>query len=293
MGSAAEPGPDGCPRPRLIQPPRRPGGRRRAPFLKACNRDDCPRCGPLRRGDFLRVVGEALKLADVSVLCTITAPGDDVLPRGDDGRCHRGPLEAWNSTEHDRWHLLHEATQRLVWENLGHRARTVTWVRELQQRGALHRHLVMDLGTPKLRQAARLYLYLLRRLGPEYGFGYLDVGGRPWNPLRDGVPVLQARDLARRAGYLAKYMAKGRAELVQEGAQGMRAYVHRDRTMATNVTRGSLQRRRLLWKLGERAGGAIPEAILLAAIRQNYGPVAGYPRDAGLPPPAPPPCGSG
>lgn len=243
----------------------------------------------------------------VSRLVTVTGPGRDVLP-WDLGRCVHPPgvpcsgtrgcrvdpdaAAFWNEDENERWHLLNDRIQRTIVENTGGRALIIVWVREEQRRGILHRHLVFDLSTPQRRLAARIWCYEYAKIARFYGYGTLDVGlkgfeARSWKPESQPVPELprNGNERGRVVSYLAKYMSKGLASLRQLGARGTGYYVHREMTMRTNYTRGSLKRRRLAYVL---SGPDLPYVVAAIAVAQNFGPVAGFPRNFGLAGPAPP-----
>ena len=137
---------------------------------------------------------------------TLTAPGADVLP-WDTSICGHGPGECsgkngcvcerytvarWNETAPQRWSWFVTEMRRILKRDVQFAG---SW--ETQGRGALHRHfLLWAAGVSERRMRAAVRLCAAR-----WGFGrQLDV---------QAIHGLDAREVAIKAGYIAKYATKG------------------------------------------------------------------------------------
>lgn len=86
--------------------------------------------------------------------------------------------------------------------------RTVAWVKQLQERGALHVHAAMLCRSADERERVRVYVALYRRLHVRYGLGYVDD---PFHPRKGGRDAVFER--AGVAGnYLGNYLGGGQLE---------------------------------------------------------------------------------
>lgn len=158
-----------------------------------CQRWDCPSCGPLKRGDQQRVLLRNLIAAECNVwLLTVTAPGDDVLPRDDAGICEWSALADWCESRPDRWRHLRKA---LSGRPSLRPSPILATVWQAQRRGAPHAHLVVE-GTDR----GYLFALVLDSLAERYGFGHVDLAGAPgWRHKRPKpwAPYLAAKYLSR------------------------------------------------------------------------------------------------
>lgn len=153
-------------------------------------RAGCVVCGPKLLGDRRRVFSVNLSMLDDPVLLvTVTAPGDDVLPRGSDGRCEWGALHDWSRTIPKRWKALRDQATRAI-TNKGGKVPIYAYRWDLQKRGAPHIHLIVRSSTTARQFAERLGFYAER-----HGFGFVDTR------LKD-VPAWRA------GTYLTRYLVK-------------------------------------------------------------------------------------
>lgn len=173
-----------------------------------CGKRSCAICAVRRRKDWRWVFQQNLaSLGDSRILmCTVTAPGSDVLPfdsrlckvKGNhvcSGKigCRVNPLvvEDWRCDMERRWSKFTDAarirTKRAVGGS-GNLMLAGAW--ELQARGVPHVHIVVPDGT-----RGRFFVDSLKVLAPGYGFGFVDSLLEPRHPLVA-------------AAYLAKYMTK-------------------------------------------------------------------------------------
>lgn len=142
-------------------------------------------------GDVARCLRENLNVTKPHVrLITVTPPGADVLP-WDPTLCtergphdHSGPAgckvernaaEEWNLSVPRRWTGLHKKAQQRIVREFGRRAQVLARVFQLQARGLLHVHVVMDDETLSDRIVVERYVVHLKELAPEWGFGFVDA----------------------------------------------------------------------------------------------------------------------
>jgi hypothetical protein len=182
-------------------------------------------------------------------LVTVTAPGADRLPwaRFEPRRVEPSKASEWNRTCRARWSRMHRAARSAV-ERSGHRPAPIqSAVWQLQGRGVLHLHLVLPFASPAHVAAVKAYVRELRRLAPEYGFGFIDFRDRDGKTGRRSV---LARDRA--ANYLSRY-ATDSAQLLEAAAlpkderPHRLVYVSRELTAFTRCTMKRLRRVRFLY----------------------------------------------
>jgi hypothetical protein len=125
---------------------------------------------------------------------------------------------------------------------------------EKQQRGVLHLHGVLAVGTPTELAWAKAYVTALAELSPRYGFGNVDrwdyIGRRSGRKFWPGDQA---------GAYLSSYFVRGRGrkaaitETVLDGdLPRLVVFVGRDLTQATGCTMRNLRLARRLW--ASRAG---------------------------------------
>jgi hypothetical protein len=182
---------------------------------------------------------------DQVALVTITAPGADVLP-WDGDHVEATAAVIWNRTAAERWSKLNRACrERLRRADL--KSPLLSYVWQLQRRGVLHAHLVLDFGHDDDKAATYAYVQALRDLATEYGFGFIDFRDRDG---RAGRSSVMPRRVA--AGYLSRYAAKG-GQLAEAAALPARArprrllYVSRRLTAVSLCTMRRLRSVRFLY----------------------------------------------
>lgn len=133
-----------------------------APILVARGRQHS-----LRLGDYRRVALAAMEHVDHAVaLLTITPPGHaDLAPDPE-------LFAAWNRTAAARWSLLDRRVKGYM-RRQGLKVRPLLRIAQRQRRGLDHLHLVLA-AEPRDRLAIAAYVRLLKELGPEHGFGFVD-----------------------------------------------------------------------------------------------------------------------
>jgi hypothetical protein len=185
------------------------------------------------------------------VLVTITAPGDDRLPRDCDGNVLQVAREAWNRSAPDRWRRLHRAAAERARRRHG-RFSLVAWSWEYQRRGALHKHLILGVATARELAAAHTYVQALDELRHRHDFGFVDRGRK-----HRGGRSLEVIPAVRAGRYVAKYLAKrqdGRivlsATVLAADVPPLVVYVARELTGRTGVTMRSLRWRRHVHVMG-------------------------------------------
>jgi hypothetical protein len=231
-----------CPKPRLL-----PGGAR-----TRCKSRRCVSCGVLWAGDTrVRILQNVEAYGGPVVLVTITGPGDDRLPRGEDGRVLVGPREGWNRSAPDRWRKLHRAAAERARRKHG-RFSLVAWSWEYQRRGVLHKHVILGVATARELAAAHTYVQALDELRHRHDFGFVDRGRK-----HKGGRALEVVPAVRAGRYVAKYLAKrqdGRIVLSETvlavDVPPLVVYVARTLTTRTGVTMRSLRWRRHVQVLG-------------------------------------------
>jgi hypothetical protein len=175
---------------------------------RATRDDRCGPCAERHRKDIARVFRSGVNSDRPSgfFFVTLTAPGADVLPwdtsrcghlagecSGSDGcKGERLPMGVWNGSAPQRWSWFVTEMRRQLKCDVQFAG---SW--ETQSRGALHRHVLMwapGVTERRMRAAVRL-------CSARWGFGrQIDV---------QAIAGSDARELARKAGYCAKYATKG------------------------------------------------------------------------------------
>lgn len=183
-----------------------------------CYSRRCPSCGVLWAGDQrVKLLRNIQAYDGDGALVTVTAPGKDVLPFGEDGRTvQKAAARRWNkaATQEAR-KLRRKATQRadrLHRKNGGDGWRRLASTWEFQKRGVLHFHDVVPMGSALDRIASQLYADTLAEMAPAHGFGFVDRGrrhraGTSWSTRR--LEVVPKERLSR---YVAKYIAGVKAD---------------------------------------------------------------------------------
>lgn len=218
---------------------------------RRCHSLRCGSCFALRLGDWRASYRLNLGSIDGSaVMATLTAPGDDVLPRDEHGRCLERPLEEWSSTRDERWRRLRNAAQIAARRRAGVRAHLLAPTWEPQRRGAPHLHVPLDTSTPQLTIAAQVFVNYLHDNHARYGFGFADS----WSRLKRFSHPLQA------AAYLSSYLTAATPGRQKSMAANFRSphtprrpmAISRRLTMRTGVTQRNLRRHRQVhvWRSG-------------------------------------------
>lgn len=176
-------------------------------------------------------------------LVTVTAPGDDQLPREASGKVVQHAAHEWNRTAQARWSELHrralQATRRA-----GFDLKSLARVWQMQSRGVLHLHLVLGVGTVAEQAAARQYVAELRARAAEFGFGFIDARDRDGKAGKS--TVMQPE---RAAGYLSRYLSDGsqlREAIALRERPRRLVWVSSSLTRSTACTMRRLRRVRLL-----------------------------------------------
>lgn len=251
--------------------------------VRTCSARTCPAFGPTWARDTRRRLLENLRLARLSVMFSVTAPGADEYPF-DPTQCRHAPgakcsgpagcrvdrelAHLFNSTAGRRWSALHRASKVRADRATGYKGRLLARVWEKQRRGLAHLHGVIAVGQPEELAWTRAYLFALRELAPRYGFGFVDG----WEKVsRKFWPGDQA------GAYLSGYFVSGRgrkASLTDNVLDGdlprLPVFVGRHLTSQTRVTMRSLRHVRKLWAF--RAGRvpqltlSVEDALVAAAL---------------------------
>jgi hypothetical protein len=153
----------------------------------------------VRAGDWQWCIREALRSYDAPVLLvTITAPGRDVLPYDESGaRCSRAELSDWCSTLQARWHGLRDRSRKRALGS-GSGLVVLSYVWQLQERGAPHMHVVVPAGPVGRRFAAAV-----KDSAADFGFGFVDIksGGGFAPAVANYISRYLARDIESRGVY--------------------------------------------------------------------------------------------
>lgn len=213
---------DNCDAPLLLE--HSGSGRRWTQRCRATSEDRCKPCSVTYRRRARRVAdsGRILYPGSTVLLVTLTAPSDvdqhcrrhkrcggrrddtcDVCPCTPEDGVH---LAEWNGQCSARWNRFIEQLRRETGIKLQYFRAA-----EVQQRGALHFHVLIRL--PRGRGAA-LSVKQVRRLAMDYGFGH-------------SVDLAVVND-ERAAGYVAKYVVKACAD------RSLMPWVHRRTAEVTN-----------------------------------------------------------
>lgn len=180
---------------------------------KATRDDRCVPCSERHRKDIARVMRSGVSCDRPSgfFFVTLTGPGVDQLPwdtarcghRSDGSECSgelgcksaRMATALWNETAPQRWSWFVTEMRRQLGADVQFCG---AW--ETQKRGVLHRHVLMwSPGVSHRRFAASVRLCAVR-----WGFGR-----RIPKEAVQSLSAVGGRDLARKAGYCAKYATKG------------------------------------------------------------------------------------
>lgn len=255
-----------------------------------CGKRSCEVCGALWLGDARQVVAAALRQRESAVcVVTVTAPGQDVLPFGPDGRTCREPeLSRWNDSAPGRWSAWWRAcsAEPRAWA----RRHGVSWgllakVWEAQKRGALHLHVVLPFGSPVEREATYRLLRNLDGSRWTFNFGYVDRGRMQAQENGQRVRAVQPVEPGRAAGYVAKYMTgEGKGEqgigalARAETVRGPLLFTAQRLTRRSGVTMRSLRARRRVYPTLRNTGctvGGWEAARVVDSVAQGRPPLDG------------------
>lgn len=196
----------------------------------------CDNCAYRRRRDqawCMRAAGRA-RGGDGWLLLTMTAPGDDVLPRGVSGLCEFGPLAEWSGTMVERWKLVRanaHGRTRYRFPNAS-TGLVLAFVWQLQRRGAPHIHAAVSAGA-----AGRYYASVVKEIASDYGFGFVDI-----LTSEGSAPAV--------ASYLSSYMTSENGVLPPEYVgllPSRRLYINRNLQASTGATMEVARKLRRLW----------------------------------------------
>lgn len=113
-----------------------------------------------------------------------------------------------NAEMHRRLRRLDGRIRMEMWRRGERPPRVVAWVKQLQGRGALHKHAVALCRSPDERRRIALYVALYRSLHVRYGLGYIDD---PFHVRKGGRDaVFEQAGIA--GNYLGKYLGGGQLE---------------------------------------------------------------------------------
>ena len=190
-------------------------------------------------------------------LVTVTAPGTPefhrsqgeseawverwALPRDDPSRA-----AAWNASAPQHWSELHRRAQQAV-RRSGVVVSLLAYVWQVQRRGVLHLHLMLGVGTPPERVAARKYVGELRARSRPHGFGFIDAVDRDGKSGRSRVMAPE-----RAAGYVSPYLTESvqlMAALELRERPARLVWVSPRLTRVTGCIRRRLRRARFLWHI--------------------------------------------
>jgi hypothetical protein len=233
-------------------------------IYKRCGARRCASCGVLWAGDTrVKLLRNIEAFGGDVALVTVTAPGDEQLPRDDEGMVLRPVARRWNRQAIEEWRRMHRKAAQRAQRHArasGGAWRVIAREWEFQRRGVLHVHVVVPMATPLERLASQVYANALDELRHRHGFGYVDRGrrtrkGSVWRRMLEVVPQERA------ARYLAKYVAgvkrDGRLAITETvlhpDVPGHVVYVGRHLTRATGCTMRSLRLRRRAFTLTDRA----------------------------------------
>lgn len=220
--------------------------------------------GRLWFGDVRRVLMTNLLAYGGSVwLVTITAPGSDLLPWGEDGKVVLHAAHEWNRTAPKRWSQLHRRAQQEVRRALGDGDTVLAYAWQMQRRGVLHLHLVLGFDTGHERSVAWRYVQELRARAREHGFGFIDARDRDGRAGRSTV-----MEPHRAAGYVSRYLSDSSQMVEAINAKHRPArliYVTRRLTRSTSCTMTRLRRARYLYMIRAGRSSIVAEAGRLPA----------------------------
>jgi len=185
-----------------------------------------------RAGDWAWVLREALRVySRPTLMVTVTAPGDDVLPRDVDGYCHHLQLAEWCATIPARWHgLRHKCSLKAKRSESGPVVLAYVW--QLQKRGAPHLHILVP-----AEARGQIFADAVKASAADYGFGFVDIKS-------GGESALAA------ASYVSRYLTRDIENWRSEYAQYLPkrpAYVYRGLTQASGTGIRVARKLRHLW----------------------------------------------
>jgi hypothetical protein len=203
---------------------------------------------------------ENLRVAGLTVMFSVTAPGSDVYPFDPAYCAHAAGVKcsggigcrvdpevaaAFHGKAGGWWSELHRAAKTRADRATGRKGKLLARVWEKQKRGLAHLHGVVSVAEPGDVAWAKEYIGALRELAPRYGFGFVDgwhkVGRRFW-------PGDQA------GAYLSSYFLGGagkKASITENVLAGdlprLVVFVGRHLTGSTGCTMRNLRAARRLW----------------------------------------------
>ena len=227
---------------------------------RATRDDRCGPCSERHRKDIARVMRSGFNGDRPSgfFFVTLTGPGVDQLPwdtsicghlsdgsecSGSDGcKSDRFDTALWNETAPQRWSWFVTEMRRQLKADVQFCG---AW--ETQKRGVLHRHVLM--WTPGVTQ--RRFKAAVRLCANRWGFGrQIDV---------QALSAVGGRDMARKAGYCAKYATKG-GDLGQSlnpstGEIRQGGYRRWSASRRWGTTMRCVREERVLWAMARDGGG--------------------------------------
>lgn len=216
-----------------------------------CKSRKCSSCGQLWAGDQRKRLVANLDSYDGPVwMATVTAPGKDVLRHDPDGKVSWASAYWFNKQCPRWWRQLHHRAAQETKRAAGQRPTVLAWVWQYQQRGVLHKHVVLGVGSAAERRAADVYVSFLSKLAGEHRFGYVDRGR--WDPVkrRRSLREMSGKHAGR---YVAKYLVQRRTDgsyavsetVTHKDVPPLVVYVAQLLTKETGITMRSLRIRRL------------------------------------------------
>lgn len=173
-------------------------------------------------------------------LVTGTGPGAAVLRTAEE-------KAAWNATAGRRWSRLRSHAQARVIRRFGRPARIIATARQLQKRGVWHLHAGVA-AEPADRAVNDLFVSELKRLGPQYGFGWID------DPYKRRVEHGKSRTMVFdnpivAGAYVARYLTRENdpetwREWMRYQRQPRQYTIARDIQRETRITMRTLRRTR-------------------------------------------------
>lgn len=201
----------------------------------------------------MRVIQNTESYGGAVALVTITAPGDDRLPRDEHGQVGDLERREWNQSAPDRWRSLHRAAAMRSRRG-GHRLSLLAWSWEYQRRGMLHKHLIVGVETAAELAGAHAYVAALHELRHRHDFGFVDRGRKR---SAGGGRALEIVPALRAGRYVAKYLAKRENGVLTVSETVLAAdvpplvvYVSRALTAKTGITMRELRWRRHVQVVG-------------------------------------------
>lgn len=173
-------------------------------------------------------------------MLTLTAPGDDRLPRDSFEPFQVGWY--WNREMMRRWRDLRAAAVKYADRKVpSQRSGVLVYVPERQRRGALHLHVVLGAETQLQRRWCEAFGRYCVKHKTRYGFGPVSDLDRQWSAASEGLNEY--------VGKLGRYVTKGRmSEAWETGELPARAfYVSRRLLECSGVTIRLLRRRVSMW----------------------------------------------